>query len=252
MCASYTAVGALASFGVHVHGGQSITELHAWPSGGFGELVHEQPTQQAAASSRAAANAATRAPSACTLQLTAVEAFYLAFGAQQPRLTIVRPRGDGETALSDQECWTAFCAEDSMFPQLLAAYRALRTAGWHIRDGIKFGCDFTLYDPKGGPSAHATHSVLVTTPLTPERSWLWLQGYTRLCHQVSKQFLLCCVELPTSADLALRDGPPAPCAAAIDSAALGSPNCLLALEVSTVQIGSWSAGKEHAGTDSKV
>ena len=170
--------------------------------------------------------------------LSAFEAFFLAFGSPSSWLRIYASAADAEDAagaMSEGASWAAFCTADPDFPCLYAAYRALRRVGWNIRDGVKFGVDFTLYEPAASPMAHATHSVLVLTPRAAgERSWPWLQRHVRLSHTVGKELLLCSVELA-------QDG------RADDPAALtSSPSCLDALEVRTLGVRGWGAGREHA------
>lgn len=235
--AACVAVGTLSAFnGAEVRGGPAVYSLHSWPLGGFGELAYDIPTELGSEPTR---GPEAQTPERCVLLLSAVEAFYLAFGSAPSRLSLVAEVSDEASpeVLSDVQCWTIFCAWDALFPQLYAAYRSLRLAGWNIRDGVKFGVDFTLYEPEGGPRAHATHSVLVMTPgAEGERTWLWLQRHVRLCHQVGKELLLCTVE---ALDAALEaDGG--------ESVALDKPTCVEALEVRTLHVGSWGAGREHA------
>ena len=86
-----TAVGHLTPHGACVLEARAITTLHAWPAGGFGELVHEAPRGPTSGTkkARAAAQAAARAPALCSLQLSAVEAFYLAAETRPCRLRVV-------------------------------------------------------------------------------------------------------------------------------------------------------------------
>jgi tRNA splicing endonuclease len=239
---------------VHVLGGPSICELHSWPAGGFGELLYEPPTRSSTTSPKehAAAEAAARAPEACVLQLSSAEAYYLAFLCTPARLMIhdaVAEPEDGEAAsdgggllghsMTRPECWEAFCLADPLFPQLCAAYQALRSVGWWIRDGVKFGVDFTLYEGSKGPAAHATHSVLIVT--SRECDWLWLQNHLRLSHTVSKELLLCYVSSRESATASTTTG--------IDRGPAEqserSPPGLETFTVSTVHVKSWSANREH-------
>ena len=182
--------------------GAAIDELHAWASGGFGELI-EDP----------AADASSR-----RLQLSTVEAYFLSF--EQRRLALCRapqlaPRqvcaaadassssaaASADTGAaqrggrhnephhghSEAEWWEAFCEAGAAFPHRYAVYRALREAGWVVRTGVKYGTDFTLYAPHAAPTAHALLTALVASATEPaERSWCWLQQHVRLCHGVSK------------------------------------------------------------------
>ena len=278
-----SAVGELTPHGSCVLEASAISKLHAWSCGGFGELVHEAPKGPTPGTkkSRAAAAAAARAPALCSLQLSAVETFYLAVDARpcrlivfcsknhaaaapcvdgEPQRTPVQPRavgpdgsvGAGKVALTTSQLWTAYCTADALFPILYAAYRELRAAGWRIRDGVKFGADFALYHPSCSPTAHATHSVLVVSPTSHARDWLWLQGYVRLCQQVSKELLICSVAERGVVDGAVNDagtnlstkrrredGRPD------GEPALVGPGCLDALEVCTMHVSVCGLGREH-------
>ncbi|RYY36048.1 hypothetical protein EON62_02060, partial [archaeon] len=69
-----------------------------------------------------------------------------------------------EHALTADQLWSIFCARIANFPARYAVYRHYRTAGWVVRDGLAFGCDFVLY-AKGPGWDHAPHCITVM-PLT--------------------------------------------------------------------------------------
>jgi tRNA splicing endonuclease len=246
MCIRATLTLSAHAAGAQVRGGPEISALHGWRLGGFGELLHEPPPVAPLTGKVHPADfAASREPDVCMLQLGAVEAFYLAFSSPTHQLEIVRPPSTSPSespssaceAMSAQDCWDAFLKVEPLFPQLFAAYRALRGAGWNIRDGVKFGVDFALYEPAGGPTGHATHGCLVVTPHTAgERDWLWLQSHVRLAHTVAKELLLCTVEICNgSGEFSQTD----------DTAVLRTPSCVDAMEVRTLRVGSWGAAREH-------
>ena len=230
-------IGVLTASGSEVRGALPIRQLHKWSLGGFGELVVERHDGIAAATGRKKkAKLALPNPDNCTLVLSAVESFFLLSASNLPKLHLRRPDAGqpaSSTLLGDHECWSTFCHADPMFPQLYVAYRALRNAGWCIRDGLKFGVDFLLYDPHSGPEAHSSYGVLVNPPqhTCGERDWLWLQQRIRLTQQTSKALLLCSVDSPT--DLTGKVTPITP--SSVDN-----------LEVRTVMLSAWSPGKEHA------
>ncbi len=228
---------------VVVVGVEAVEAVHAWSRGGFGELLHGliAPAAGAAAS--------------FSLHLSPVEAFFLVF-EQPPRLRVLdgrsgerAPAGGGDApadaeptgpaassaadddgAMGVQACWDAFRSATPEFARTYAVYRALRAAGWHLRDGLKFGVDFALYDPSGSPGAHAEFAaLLVGVDASAERSWLWLQRHLRVCRTVAKKLLLCSV------------GP-----ARGESLDEATPGCLECLPVEMVEMDTWSAGKEHA------
>lgn len=221
---------------VIVRGLDMVRGLHSWAGGAFGELIAEDGPD---------GGDETHA-----LRLMAAEAFYLAYAAQPCRLLISRPaapRAAGTSdaagapmasetpaaaasALGKAECWDALTEAEPLVPQLYATYVALRAAGWRIRDGLKFGFDYALYDAAGGPAAHAPLGALVLEPdADGERSWLWLQRHVRVCHSVGKNLLLCHVQ-----HVPAGDGGAAAAGPAGD------------LEVTTLRVRGWDVGKAHA------
>ena len=218
---------------VEVCGASSVRDLHAWARGGYGELVHHANDDAVGLHP----TVSSQSSAVCTLLLSTVEAFHLVSTLPEPRLQIIhlsQPDESGDSqrkVLSPGECWSTFCDANQLFPFVYAAYGALRKAGWHIRNGIKFGADFTLYAPRAGPCAHALHSVIVVSPAAVgQRNWLWLQRHVRLCHTVGKGLLLCSVNFNRMAQ---------------DGISTNTPRCLNDLKVQTVRIGSWGAGREH-------
>lgn len=229
--------------------------LHAWPGGAFGEiLAYDAVDGSVVTGPPPGAKGHQRRPLGSTvimLRLRAWEAIFLAFETQPPRLRIVEATSDdnlGTTAtttfaameaeaaaavaaapaLDLATCWRSFCSAEPDLPQLYAAYVALRAAGWYIRDGIKFGFDFALYDPKGPSTRHAPLGALVLTRAGEgERNWLWLQRHARVCHSVGKGLLLCSVEPSSTAGDAAERVPPL-------------------MDVQTLRIDGWDPGKAHA------
>lgn len=187
------AVGEFTGSAVRVQVEAAIPAFHQWSGGGFGELV-----------SRRTADGAVL----CELLLSTVEAYFLAFETRRLTIRHAQPeptslRGSSEAACSHEraplanssnlltfspnECWIAFREASSRFPHRYAVYRALRTAGWVVRTGVKYGADFTLYEPALVQTSHALFCALVaSTSESAEQSWCWLQQHVRLCHGVSK------------------------------------------------------------------
>ena len=211
LCASATAI---------VIGDESCKSLHSWSSGAFGELLVVDASTGNLCESKAGF------PSVLLLRLHAVEVFYLAFGVRPPRLTVVRPpeipagqlsamhsstsvtseanifnilpmlsSAADSPLLGERECWDALVAGgEPKLPYLYAAYVALRSAGWVIRDGIKFGVHFALYSPlTTARKQHAQLHALVFTQEESEKLWIWLQRHARVSHGVGKGLLLCSV-----------------------------------------------------------
>lgn len=252
---------------VLVRGEAACRALHSWAGGAFGELLmRDSLSGEAVTGPPPGAKGHVRRPAGSTtvlLRLRSFEAFFLAFEVHPPRLRVVvvpplptrtspdANEGSGSgvesfaateaalaaaafaaPALDASACWAALCTGEPQLPQLHAAYTALRAAGWHIRDGIKFGFDFALYDASAPSSRHAPLGALVLTRGDEgERSWLWLQRHVRVCHSVGKGLLLCSVEAPSE-----RPSEEDRNAAAVPPR----------LEVRTMRVDGWDPGRAHA------
>ena len=242
LCASATAV---------IIGDDACKSLHLWDAGAFGELLVVDAATGALCDRKAGF------PSVLLLRLHAVEVFYLAFGVRPPRLTVARPPENpaddysvssdanifnvlpmlasaaDAPLLSERECWDALVAGGQPnLPYLYAAYVALRSAGWVIRDGIKFGVHFALYTSTTAKKQHAQLHALVFTQEESEKLWIWLQRHARVSHGVGKGLLLCCVAS-------------GPTAAACKHSGLG-PEQVEALNVRTLRIDGWHPDRMHA------
>lgn len=243
-----------ASSTVLVRGEAACRALHSWAGGAFGELlICDAITGHAITGPPPGAKGSTRRPPGSyvvMLQLRAWEAIFLAYDTQPSRLKVVDVPPmeiDSSHTFAQSEdvaaaivaaapgmelgsCWAALCEGETQLPQLYAAYHALRHAGWYIRDGVKFGFDFALYDASGPPARHAPLGALVLTREGEgERSWLWLQRHARVCHSVGKGLLLCRVDESSNAG---EDNEP--------------PAIPPRLKVRTMRIDGWGPGREHA------
>ena len=226
---------------VIVIGTAAIESLHSWSQGGFGELL------------RGVIPGST--PSLVySLHLSPLEAFFLLEHKPYARVRVYDARaapaapaddaaassgadggggggGSEQQPMSTQACWEAFGRAVPQFARTYAVFRSLRAAGWHLRDGLKFGVDFALYDPSLAPESHAVlGAIVVGSEPSAERSWLWLQQHTRVCRSVAKGLMLCSV------------GP------SVDECPLdeSTPACLDHLPVIMLEVQSCSASKEHA------
>lgn len=97
-------------------------------------------------------------------------AVYVAERARPGSFVVTRRDGDssGNTGaasqpLSSLDLWHSFCGSVHNFPARYAVYAACRDAGWVVRDGHGFGCDFVLYSR--GPGAGHSRLCIVVMPL---------------------------------------------------------------------------------------
>lgn len=110
------------------------------------------------------------------LDLSPVEAMHL---FEEDELEIEK---DGEK-LEREELWDLFCQIDDEFPQKFRTYSDLRSRGYIIKSGFKFGSHFRVY-PRGvnpykeGPKTQREHTKWVVHAV-PE-------DYTLSYHEMSR------------------------------------------------------------------
>lgn len=122
------------------------------------------------------------------IQLSPVEAFFLAFGlgcllVECPKASFVE-----DPELSIDDLWSIFCSYDKDFPYQYAVYHHFRAKGYVVKDGTKFGCDFLLYK-EGPPFYHAHYSVRIMQP-HQNRTWQFISGLNRVTESAGKELLL--------------------------------------------------------------
>ncbi|KAJ3066928.1 hypothetical protein HDU98_009830 [Podochytrium sp. JEL0797] len=72
----------------------------------------------------------------------------------------------------------------------LTAYRMLRTLGWVVRDGIKFGADWVVYKPGGPVAYHADYAVVFESESEMHRvSWRRVLASVRFMEQAKKKLV---------------------------------------------------------------
>lgn len=148
------------------------------------------------------------------LQLTREEAFFLAFG-----LGVLKVRDEKSGELLSTEELFNICRGYSYFPprQLdlqpddpflvqYAVYHHFRSLGWVVRPGIKFGCDWLLYN-RGPAFSHAEFAIAVFPSYSdpgwksqgrkaPAHNWHWLHSVNRVQSTAVKTLVLVYVDIP--------------------------------------------------------
>ncbi|KAF9353077.1 tRNA splicing endonuclease subunit sen2 [Mortierella sp. AD094] len=191
------------------------------------------------------------------LQLSLEEAFFLVFAiecifitdaAATAKSTPAKESSKARASMSIQSCWLRFAEVSALqqpkfvshltpssafeisasnpFIVRYVVYHYYRSQGWIVKDGLKYGTDFLLYQ-KGLVFGHSQYAVQVapfnnnnnaeSSPLyttfkhvsispTPglcsqhqALSWQWLLTLNRVIAQVQKTVILCHVELPDTA-----------------------------------------------------
>ncbi|KAG2180535.1 hypothetical protein INT44_003539 [Umbelopsis vinacea] len=184
------------------------------------------------------------------LQLSLVEGFFLAYGLGC--LTILN---NEKQPLSILECWKLFCnntlkdrsndaevisrvplttlqspmdfiQSDNPFIVKYVVYHYYRSKAWVVKDGIKFGTDYSELNEIGIvlkvfaviviPSYHETSNK------QENLSWSWILGMNRVCSQANKTLVLCYVNLPPQKTVHLQ-----------------SPECLTQYSVTELAMKRW-------------
>ncbi|MFN4133544.1 MAG: tRNA-intron lyase, partial [Candidatus Hadarchaeales archaeon] len=122
------------------------------------------------------------------LQLGPVEALYL---VDRGKLTVLDERGK---KLKFKEIFTKFSELDPELPLKYPAYADLRSRGYVVKTGLKFGAHFRVYERGEVPGqAHSkllVHAVPEFTKITPTE----LARAVRLAHSVKKKIMLAIVD----------------------------------------------------------
>ncbi|KAK8041514.1 tRNA-splicing endonuclease subunit Sen2 [Apiospora phragmitis] len=135
------------------------------------------------------------------LQLTREEAFFLTFGLGVLK---VRDEKSGEL-LSTQDLQLDFQSDDPFLVQY-AVYHHFRSLGWVVRPGIKFGCDWLLYN-RGPAFSHAEFAISVIPSYSDPgwksrgrkaqaHNWHWLHSVNRVQSTAVKTLVLVYVDIP--------------------------------------------------------
>ncbi|KAK3047817.1 tRNA splicing endonuclease subunit sen2 [Extremus antarcticus] len=175
------------------------------------------------------------------LQLTLEEAFFLSYGLGV--LTILPPRATDSPPMSpkslpkdysNNDVLQLFCqhssfppsptpsiAPDDQFLLNYVVYHHFRSLGWVVRPGMKFGCDYILYN-RGPVFSHAEFAVMIVPAyshrywnspggrgqrrVAEQKDWWWLHCVNRVQSQVKKTLVLCYVEVPSPFEVNLEQG----------------------------------------------
>jgi tRNA-intron lyase len=126
------------------------------------------------------------------LCLSYEEAFYLSYALGC--LRILKQQDD--SVLTNLDLWKHFSAKDEHFISKYIVYHKLRSEGWILKSGIKYGTDFLVYY-KGPEYYHSSFSIIVKqTDEAKEPSYYFanLFGLIRVNETVSKVIQSFCAE----------------------------------------------------------
>lgn len=164
-----------------------------------------------------------------SLKLGLEEAYFLShvFG-----LLSVAKQATPNEYYSLQELWTHFCKltdeNDSLrFAARYASYYYLRSKGWIVRNGFKYGVDYLVYK-EGPPFYHALFSVIVSHSIDDQLEcdfkWNEISALTRVTQNSAKQLLRCIVTIPKS----------------VTDLVVNGPECITGFSIDLVHINRWN------------
>lgn len=135
------------------------------------------------------------------LVLAPEEAYFLSYALG---CLIVRQNG---RELNLYELWRVLVSRDEQFPVLYRVYHHFRAKGWVVRNGLKFGANFLLYQD-GPPFFHSTYSVKIqVNTLNEAMSWRELFGLNRITEATSKELMLVEIDGDGQAFERVQDSP---------------------------------------------
>ncbi|KAH9842176.1 putative tRNA-splicing endonuclease subunit tsp-2 [Teratosphaeria destructans] len=159
------------------------------------------------------------------LQLTLEEAFFLSYGLGVLQISIPQPSPSSSDLLNLFAAHATFppsplksIPPDNPFLLNYVVYHHFRSLGWVVRSGLKFSCDYLLYQ-RGPVFSHAEFALLIIPSYSneywktesgmrerrwKEKDWWWLHCVNRVQSQVKKTLVLVYVDVP--APKALREG----------------------------------------------
>ncbi|ODV63835.1 tRNA splicing endonuclease subunit SEN2 ASCRUDRAFT_73602 [Ascoidea rubescens DSM 1968] len=137
------------------------------------------------------------------LQLMPVETFFLSFSlgcvnVYEKKEIFLKLLSTTELFLKSVKSLKA----DDKFIMKYVVYHNYRSKGWCVRSGIKFGCDFLIYN-KGPPFSHAEFCLIVLPNYVDEsknrhvsKKFSLLSGINRVIGGVRKSMILVYVNIP--------------------------------------------------------
>lgn len=149
------------------------------------------------------------------LQLTLEEAFFLKFALGTLDIKSDASLTDNHNLFnlfrSSAKFETSPAGMDDQFILNYVVYHHFRSLGWVVRPGVKFSCDYLLYN-RGPVFSHAEFAILIMPSyshsywftsegrpkrqLRDQKNWWWLHCINRVQSQVKKTLVLCYVDIP--------------------------------------------------------
>jgi len=83
-----------------------------------------------------------------------------------------------------------FNRSNKNFDERYSVFRDLRTRGYVIKSGLKFGCDFRVYDKGSRPGKAHAKWLVFSTKENAKSSWKEMSGMARVANSTKKNVLV--------------------------------------------------------------
>jgi len=83
-----------------------------------------------------------------------------------------------------------FNRSNKNFDERYSVFRDLRTRGYVIKSGLKFGCDFRVYDKGSRPGKTHAKWLVFATKESAKSSWKEMSGMARVANSTKKNVLV--------------------------------------------------------------
>jgi len=141
------------------------------------------------------------------LQLDLQEAFFLKYA-----LNCISIK-DKNKVLSIDDCWMRFRSDINnsadIFILKYVVYHYYRSRGWIVKEGLKYGVDYVLYQ-KGPVFSHSEYAISIIPVMEEQNNLNYVNDIptiheinctNRVCNQVLKKLVYCYVIIPKNVDL---------------------------------------------------
>tara|TARA_Y100000310_G_C20180572_1_gene577924 strand:- start:41 stop:529 length:489 start_codon:yes stop_codon:yes gene_type:complete len=107
-------------------------------------------------------------------------------------------KGKLDVSISSGVLFRKFSRGERNFPEKYAVFKNLRGRGYVLKSGLKFGCDFRVYDKGQRPGKAHAKWLLFATKEGAKMSWKDFSGMNRVANSTRKNLLIAIVDSENS------------------------------------------------------
>ncbi|XP_041982571.1 tRNA-splicing endonuclease subunit Sen2 isoform X2 [Aricia agestis] len=130
------------------------------------------------------------------LMLSLQESFYLVYALECLQVLSLENQ-----IMSTQQCWDLFCETEKCFLEKYVVYHYLRSKGYVVKPGIKFGGDYLLY--REGPGINHADYIVVVKCGDDQFDWISILGHVRMANTTVKEVMIVEVVKSSKEDIKL-------------------------------------------------